>query len=96
MMGILVNNTVFTYGDNHIVVWDTTVTDYTLKNKSSAVAYHFVREGISRKEWITGYIKTSENCSGLMTKTVSSGQDRKRNIRQLMYDIYTEDNVSSF
>ena len=49
MMGILVNNTVFTYGDNHIVVWDTTVTDSKLKNKSSAVAYHFVREGVVRK-----------------------------------------------
>ena len=49
MMGVPVNNTVFTYGDNHIVVWDTEVTDSTLMNKSSDVAYHFVREGISRK-----------------------------------------------
>ena len=86
----------FTFGDNRIVLWDIEVTDSTLKNKSSAVAYHFVREGVSRKERITGYIKTSENCSDLMTNTVSSGQDRKRNIRQLMYDIYREDNLSSF
>ena len=31
-----------------------------------------------------------------MTKTESLGQDRKRNIRQPMYDIYPEDNVGSF
>ena len=31
-----------------------------------------------------------------MTKTVSSGQDRNRNIRELMFDIYLEDNVGSF
>ena len=43
-----------------------------------------------------GYIKTSCNCSYLMKKTVSSGQDRKGNIRQLMYKIYLEDNVGSF
>ena len=59
MMGIPVNNPVFTYGDNHIVLWDTAVTDSILKKKSSTVAYHFVREGVSRKEWTTGYIKTS-------------------------------------
>ena len=33
---------------------------------------------------------------GLNEKTVSSGQDITKNIRQLMYDIYPEDNVASF
>ena len=59
MMGIPVNNHVFTYGDNQIMLWDTTVTDSTLKNESSAVAFHFVREDVLRKECITGYIKNS-------------------------------------
>ena len=96
MIGITETITVFTYGDNQSVLWNTEVPDYTLKSKSSVLAYHFVREGLSRKEWITGYIKTSENISYLMTKKVSPGQDRKRNIRQLMYEIYTEDKVRSF
>ena len=96
MMGILVNNPVFTYGDNQIVLWNTAVTDSTIKKKSSAVAYHFVREGVASKEWITSYIKTQENCSDLMTKTVSPGQDIKRSIRQLIYDIHPKDNVGSF
>ena len=59
MMGIPVNNHVFTYGDNQIMLWDTTVTDSTLNNESSAVAFHFVREDALRKECITGYIKNS-------------------------------------
>ena len=96
MMEIPVNNPVFTYGDNQSVLWNTQVPDSTLKNESIAVAYHFVREGVAKKEWVTGYINTSENCSDLIKKTVSSGQDRKINIRQLMYDIYPEDNVGSF
>ena len=31
-----------------------------------------------------------------MKKTVSSGQDIKINVRQLMYDINPEDNLGSF
>ena len=95
-MGIPVNNTMFTHRENQSVLWNTAVTDSTLNNKSSAVDYKFVREGVARKEWITGYINTSENCSDLITKTLSSGQDRKINIRKLMYDIYPEDNMVSF
>ena len=96
MVGILVNNTVFTYIYNQSVLWNTAVTDSIIKKKSSSVAYHFVWEGVARKEWISGCIKTSYNCLDLITKTVSSGQDRKRNIRLLMHDIYPEDNVGSF
>ena len=70
------------------MLWNTAVPDYTLSNKSSAIAYHFVREEVSRRECITGFIKTSDNCLDLITKTISSGKDRKRNIRQLMYGIY--------
>ena len=96
MTRITVNNPVFKYRDNQSLLWNTAVPDYTLKEKSIAVAYNLVREGVARKEWITGYIKTSENCGGLMTKTVSSGKNRKINIRQLIYDIYPEDNFGSF
>ena len=77
MVGIPVNSPVFKYVDNHSVLWNIEFPDSTLKNKSSAIAYHFVREVVARKDWITGYIKTSENCSGLITKTVSPDQDRK-------------------
>ena len=59
MMGIPINNTVFTYGDNQSVLWDTMVPDSTLKKKSSSVAYNLVIEGVAGKERTTGYIKTS-------------------------------------
>ena len=72
------------------------VPDSTLKKKSIVVASHVVREGVKKKELIMGYIKTSENCSDLMTETLSLGQNRKRNMRQPMCDIYPEDKVGSF
>ena len=71
----------FTYENNQNMLWNTEIPDSTLKKKSRAVAYHFVIEGVVRKEWITRYIKTSEKNSDLLTKTICSGQDRKRKIR---------------
>ena len=49
MMDILVNNPAFTYRNNQSLLWNTAVTDSTLKKKSSAVAYHFVTEGVARR-----------------------------------------------
>lgn len=90
MMGVPVNNPAFVYGDNQSVLWNTSDPDSTLKKKSSSVAYHFVREGVAKDEWRTGYVKTSENPSDVMTKTITSRIDRKRKISMMLYDIYPE------
>jgi hypothetical protein len=86
MMGIPVNNPVFTRGDNQSVLWNTSVPDSTLKKKSNSIAYHYVREGAARDEWRTSYVNTSINPADLMTKPVPSGEDRKRKVRLVMYD----------
>lgn len=90
MMGVPVNNSAFIYGDNQSVLWNTTVPDSILKKKSSAVAYHFVREGVARQEWLTTYVNTKENPSDVMTKMITSMADRKRKVRMMLYDIYPE------
>ena len=90
MMGIPVNNPAFVYGDNQSVLWNTTDPDSTLKKKSSSVAYHFVREGVAKGEWRTGYVKTTENPSDVMTKVITSKIDRKRKVSMMLYDIYPE------
>ena len=91
MMGIPVNNPVFIRGDNQSVLWNTTIPESTLKKKSNSIAYHFVREGAARDEWRTAYVKTDLNPSDIMTKALPSGENRKRKIRMLLYDIYPED-----
>ena len=96
MMGVPVNNTVFIYRDKQSLLWNMAGTDSTLKKKSSIKAYHFVRESVASKEWITGYTKTSEKNSDLTTNTLSPVKDRERKITQLMHDINLEDNVGSF
>ena len=48
----------------------------TLKKKTSAIAYHFVREGCVRDEWRTGYINTHENVADLFTKPLPNNEKR--------------------
>ena len=90
MMGIPVNNPCFIYGDNQSVLWNTSVPESMLKKKSSSVAYHFVREGASRDEWRTTYIKTLANPSDVLTKNLPAGINRYRKVRMILYDIYPE------
>ena len=90
MMGIPVNNPVYIYGDNKSVLWNTSNPESTLKRKSSSVAFHFFREGVSKDMRRTAYVKSSLNVADIFTKVVSSVQDRKRKVRMLLYNIYPE------
>ena len=70
MMGIPVNNPAFLYGDNQSVLWNTTVPESSLKKKSCAVVYHFCREGVSKLEWLTAFVRTNLNPSEIMTESI--------------------------
>ena len=84
-------NPCFVYGDNQSVLWNTTNPDSVLKKKTSSVAYHFVQEGVRNYEWRTAYIKTSDNPSDLLTKSLPVGINRKRKVRKILYYIYPKD-----
>jgi hypothetical protein len=51
MIGITVDEPAFVFGDNQLVLANTTAPSSTLKKKSNAIAYHFVREGCARDKW---------------------------------------------
>eukprot|EP00984_Skeletonema_dohrnii_P033629 scaffold30808_cov72-Skeletonema_dohrnii-CCMP3373.AAC.1 len=68
MMGIPINGPAYIFGDNQSVLANTTNPGSQLKKKSNAICYHFVREGVARKEWITTYIKSEHNVADLLTK----------------------------
>ena len=90
-MGITVDNPCFIYGDNQLVLWNTTVPEYTLKKNSSSVEYNFVREGVSCDEWRTAYMNTKENPSDMMKNDFPLGVNRYRKVRMVLYDIYPEE-----
>ena len=74
MMGIKVDEPAFVYGDNQSVLCNTMVPALTLKKKSNAIAYHFVREGVARDEWRTAYINTEWNLADLFTKPLNGAK----------------------
>ena len=87
MMGIPVDEPAFVFGDNQSVLANTTAPASTLKKKSNAIAYHFVREGCARDEWRTAYINTHENVADLLTKPLPSGEKRQKFVRMLLHHL---------
>lgn len=87
MMGIPVEGSTYIYGDNQSVLCNTTNPDSTLKKKNHAIAFHFVREGVAREEWMTGYIPSDHNTSDTLTKTVPAGEKRDRLVGNYLYDM---------
>ena len=69
---------------------NTTIPDSTLRKKSQSIAYHFVREGSARDEWLTSYVNTNDNESDIMTKVLPFGEKRKKFVRNLLHHIYRE------
>ena len=88
MVGIPVRNPTFLYGDNKSVLWNVTVPDSMLKKKAHGIAYHFCRQGCTKREWLAGYIKSENNPSDILTKAVPVGENRKRKVKAVLYDIY--------
>ena len=89
MMGIKVDEPAFVFGDNQSVLCNTTAPASTLKKKSNAIAYHFVREGVARDEWRTAYVNTDENLADLLTKPLS-GPKRAKFVRMVLHHIFPE------
>jgi hypothetical protein len=89
MMGIKVDEPTFVFGDNKSVLCNTTSPKSTLKKKSNAIAYHFVREGVARNEWRTAYVNTDENVADLLTKPLSGAKGAKF-VRMILQQIFPE------
>ena len=77
----------YVFGDNKSVLCNTMAPESTLKKKSNAIAYHFVREGVARDEWRTAYVNTEDNVADLFTKCLS-GAKRWKFVRMILQHIY--------
>ena len=88
MMGIRVDEPAFVFGDNQSVLATTNPLS-TLKKKSNAIAYQFVREGVARDEWRTAYINTHDNIADLLTKPLA-GEKRRKFVSMILHHIYSQ------
>ena len=78
---------IFLYGDNQSVFCNTCIPDSNLKKKNHAIAYHFVRGGVAREEWVTGYFKSDNNAADPLTKTIPAGETRDRLVGHYLYEM---------
>ena len=86
MMGIPVDEPTWMFGDNQSVLCNTTSPASTLKKKSNAIAFNFVREGCARDEWRTTYVNTNDNVADLFTKCLNSVK-RWKFVRMLLHHL---------
>jgi hypothetical protein len=75
-MGIAIDTPTYIFGDNQSVLVNSSKPHSQLKKKSSSIAYHFVREGVAKKEWIITYLNTNLNPADMMTKSLPGGERR--------------------
>lgn len=88
IFGINVLQPAFVYGDNQAVLKNVTLPESSLNKKCESIAYHFVREGVARGEWLCGYVPSEHNSSDTLTKTVPAGSIRQRLVSNYLYDVY--------
>jgi hypothetical protein len=85
MMGITVDEPTFiVFGDNQSVLVNTAAPASTLKKKSNAIAYHFVRKGRAPDEWQTVYIDKNDNIADLLTKPLA-GPKRSKFVQMILH-----------
>ena len=66
------------------VVFNTTAPESTLKKKSNAIAYHFVRESVAADICRIAYEPSQTNLADILTK-VQTGPERKRLAQMILF-----------
>jgi hypothetical protein len=87
MMGIPCDFPAYIFGDNQSVLVNSSNPFSTLKKKSCSIAYHFVREGVSKDEWRCAYINTHDNPADILTKPIAGGEKRTRLTGMMLHHI---------
>jgi len=85
MMGIEILDPCYVEGNNQSVLANTNNPGSTLKKKTQSISYHFVSEGVARKEWMTD---THDNYADLLTKMLPAGDKRRRFVMGLLHHIF--------
>ena len=86
-MGILCEGPAYVYGDNQLVLANTTIPELVLKKKSQSLVYHFVHEGCACDEWRMAYVNMHLNPTDLLTKPLPSGEKCWSFVQMLLHHI---------
>ena len=73
------------------MIHNTHLPESTLNKKSNSICYHVMRESVAMGNSITEHIGTNENIADLATRFLYGGK-WKHMVRNILYDIYDDDN----
>ena len=89
MMGIPISGASY-YGDNMLVIHNTSKPQSTLKKKYNAIAYHAICKSMAMGETLTGHTRSEVNPADLLTKIVT-GNKHRHLVSLVLYDFYDGD-----
>lgn len=84
MMGIPIEGHAHLQVDNMSVVKNMTIPESTLKNKTNAIAYHFVREAVAAGIVRIGYETSQTNLADMFTK-IQNGEEKQRLVQYVLF-----------
>ena len=87
MFGIPISDASYVYGDNILVIHNTSKPESTPKEMCNTIAYHAIHKSVAMVESLTGHIRSEDNLAGLLTKIVN-GQKQKHLVSLVLYDKY--------
>ena len=79
MIGIPVSAASFVYGDNMLVIHNTSKLESMLKKNCNAIAYHVICLSVAMGESLIGHIRLENKPADLLTKAVN-GQKIKKSV----------------
>ena len=85
-MGIPISGVSYVYGDNMLVIHNTSKPELTLNKKCNAIAYHAICKSAAMGESLTGHIRSKDNPANLLTRG-GNGHTRKHLVSLVLYDI---------
>ena len=68
MMGISMSSPSYIYGDNMLVIHNSSKPESVLRKKSNSVCYHSVHESVAMDGSLVGHILSKDNIADLLTK----------------------------
>jgi hypothetical protein len=84
MLGIPLEGPTTLFVNNMSVVANTSAPESTLKKKSNAIAYHYVRESVAARIIQIEFIRSADNKADILTKP-QTGPERQRLVSGILY-----------
>ena len=94
MMGILISDPSYIYGDDMSVKHNTSRLESVLRKKSNSVCYHAVCESVTMGESVVGNKPSKEKIADLLTKVLYE-HNKRYLVSNIFYDIHDDHLLSS-